>query len=316
MKYAFLLTLLMLSLAANVFLVYKKYNSPPPAKPTNPVPRSGFQYLSEQVKLDNRNDTLINFTVLRSNLKDYLDKNAQDKIGMYFQYLPTGISVGLNDKETFTEASLIKVPVAMAIYKKIEEGSLSEDAVLTLQKKDLDSAFGTLWEAGAGSKVTVDNAMYQMLVKSDNTASRVLRDKLDSKDIEDIYMQVDIPYQADRKFQTISPFNYSSLLKSLYFASYITPEHSEKILNTLTQTEYTDKIVAGVPKNIKVAHKIGIFDVPETDLQNYRAYSDCGIFYIPRRPYILCMMMRSDEKAANQHMKAVSQMIYDYITKQ
>jgi len=40
---------------------------------------------------------------------------------VYFEYLPTGANISINKDAEFFPASLLKVPVAMAIAKKIDK---------------------------------------------------------------------------------------------------------------------------------------------------------------------------------------------------
>ena len=42
-------------------------------------------------------------------------------------------------------------------------------------------------------------------------------------------------------------------------------------------------------KNIPVAHKFG-----ERELPNADQLHDCGIVYVPKHPYLLCVMTRGD----------------------
>jgi hypothetical protein len=79
------------------------------------------------------------------------------------------------------------------------------------------------------------------------------------------------------------------------------------VLEHLANSPFDKQIVAGVPKNVVVAHKIGIDDVEES-------YSDCGIVYAPGRPYILCLgYYGGSQVLANKFMSAVSKEVYDYV---
>ena len=76
-----------------------------------------FPYLAKRIFIEQPNDVIINFIPLRSNIREYI-AGKKDKIGFYFEYLPTGIGVGVNDRELFFRASLIKVPTVMSAWQR------------------------------------------------------------------------------------------------------------------------------------------------------------------------------------------------------
>ena len=94
-------------------------------------------------------------------------------------------------------------------------------------------------------------------------------------------------------------------MKSLYFGSVLNNDDSELILSILTHTEFTNLLPSGVPKVIPIAHKIG--------LVNGEIYQDCGIVYVPQKPYSLCMVSKSDQKTAQTRMHEISAMVYQYV---
>lgn len=265
-------------------------------------------YLSKRIFTENQNDILINFVPLREAMREYVGKQ-DGKLGVYFEYLPSGTSVGVNDQMEVRFASLVKVPVVMAVYKQIELGKLGLDQELTVAETDINPLFGELWKKGAGTKVTVREAVRLSLVESDNTATRVLFSALPTGAIDDVFDSLDIPKDKTVDVHVISPKNYTSLLRSLYLSSYLRKEHSNEILNILTQTKFSDRLAASVPLGVKVAHKIGVFDEPGKE----KIFSDCGIIYFPNRPYALCVMAMGQEEEAREYMRRLSKMVYGYI---
>lgn len=269
---------------------------------------SSYSFLSKRIFAENQNDILINFIPLRTAMREYVGKQNGD-LGVYFEYLPSGISIGVNDKLEVRLASLIKIPVVMAVYKQIEEGKLKKDQVLTVGENDINKLFGDLWKRGAGSQIAVEEAVKLSLVDSDNTATRTLVSALPQGAIDDVFDSLDIPKDKAGDLPVISPKNYSSILRALYLASYLTKQNSNEIFEILTGTKFNDKLPAGIPENVKVAHKIGIFDQKDAE----KVFSDCGIFYVPNRPYLLCIMNKSSEDEARERMQHLSKMVYGYI---
>lgn len=242
-------------------------------------------------------------------LNDYVS-GIKDQFGVYFEYLPSGVSIGMNEKDEFILVSLLKVPVVMAVYKNIEQGTTNPNDMLTITQADQDSKFGDLYKEPLGTKISVQDAIRLTLTQSDNTAKNLLGHTLSNADIVDVFDYLDIPKDTQGQNLVVSPKNYSSILRSLYLSSYLQKEHSNEILNYLTQSNFNDKLIAGIPSSVKVAHKIGVYDPNTNDMP---VFTDCGIVYAIKRPYILCMMTKSKEENARVYMSTISKMIYDYV---
>lgn len=307
----FTLPILVVSILVNIFFVIRSLESPtslesPQTNSVSEKDSSAFPYLSKRIFVENQNDLLINFIPLRSALREYVT-SLPDEVGVYFEYLPTGTSIGVNEKLELRLASLVKTPLVMAVYKEIENGTLSKDTVLTIRKDQLDPKYGNLWKKGEGTKITVKEAIDLALKESDNTAANVLSSTLPPLAIDKVFDNLDIETDNQGEVPLIAPKNYSSIFRSLYLASTVNKDSSNEILGLLTQTDFDKQIVAGIPKGVPVAHKIGVYASEST-------LSDCGIIYIPQRPYLLCIMAKTNEEKANEYMSHISKIIYGYIS--
>lgn len=300
-----------ISIIGNMVLIGFIAFNPKNIQPTSlKEPTAVLPYLSPRIFTENPNDVIINFIDLRNQLKTYTAA-IPDRLGVYFEYLPSGNSIGINEKEEYELASLLKVPIAMAAIDQIRSGKMSASTPLTLSKSDLDPYYGELWQEGPGYKLTLEKAIEIMLVKSDNTAARVISDALPNGATEKIFDLLDIPKVQKGVALVVTAKNYSSILRSLYLSSILQIKDSNELLNILTRTDFNDQIAGGIPKDIKVAHKIGVHtSVDETK----SIFTDCGIVYVPKRPYIICVMVESKEQQAKQYMKELSRIIYTYVT--
>lgn len=275
--------------------------------------RSKHPLVSPRVFVQNQNDIIINFTALRSELSEYVKAQTDLHAGVYFEYLPSGTSVGVNEKDTFVTASLLKVPFIMGVYKRIEQGAIRKDDVITVSEQDIDPYFGSLWKKGAGTKLTVKEAIDLALRESDNTAVRALDSTLSQDLVHEVYDALDIPGDLTVELPVVSPKNYSSVLRCLYLSCYLSADTSQEILDTMTHSIFTDGMKAGVPDVVPVAHKVGYYDMPnQPDLLE----SDCGIVYAPKRPYSLCVFVtapREKEQDITDFMREVSHKVYQYV---
>lgn len=272
-----------------------------------------FPLLSPRIFAQDRNDIIINFTDLRKELRALVSQQKDFKVGMYFEYLPSGVSIGVNEKDQFISASLIKVPFIMGIEKLIETNKLKSSDIITLKEEDLDPHFGTLWKRGVGATLTVDEAMRLALAESDNTAALSLDHFSPTDPIREVYDALDIPVDWSGDQPVVSPKNYSSVFRCLYLSCFLEYVGSERILNLLTQSIFHEGLPAGVPGSIPVAHKVGMYDSADSAK---RVRLDCGIVYVPKRPYILCVL--GESKQGQEHLitdfaRQISSVVYRFV---
>ena len=276
--------------------------------------KTDFNFINPSIILDTGKYFIINFQPLKEEFIKIQKKYSQ-KTYIYFNYLNNASWVGLDEKELFTAASTIKVPLAMAIYKIIEERKLKASDEYTLDQLDLNNGFGDLYKVGPDKTFTIDELMKIMLEKSDNTAMDALYKVLKLKGVEDpftdVYTSMGWDYYPEigeaPSYFKINLKTLSNMFIALYNAKYINTEYSNQILKHLVNSQFNDQIVAGVPSDIPVAHKSGVMIADNT-------YSDCGIVYLPHRYYLLCMgSVGAEEKIANKFMAEVSKAAYDFV---
>mgnify|MGYP001561090754 CR=1 FL=1 len=101
------------SLVVTGYLLFRLSNkSTVQAQQSERAEKSEYPFLAKRIFVEDPNDMIINFVPLRQQLRDYVA--ASDfRIGVFFEYLPTGTSIGINEKEEFFRASLVKSPLIM-----------------------------------------------------------------------------------------------------------------------------------------------------------------------------------------------------------
>lgn len=274
--------------------------------------RAKHPLLSARIFPDNPNDILMNFVPLRKNLEEKFNGlPAGTKYSFYFEYLPSGTSIRIGDDNELVAASLIKVPLVMDLYRAAELGLTDLDKEIAITEEDLDNAYGDLWEQGAGTKVSLRNLARLALAESDNTASHAIFNhvKYMLKAEEQCLVQLDIDQKMQDGQAVITAKSYSSILKSLYFASCANKASSNEILSFLTQSNEVDRLTKNLPADVKVAHKNGVYNQEWSE-------SDCGIVYATGRPYIVCVMVGLPQNEADAFMADISKDIYTYIKSQ
>lgn len=281
-----------------------------------------YQFLNPAVKLAEGRDLIVNFQPLRESLSNKYEGREDYMISIYFEYLSTGANIAINKDEEVWPASLIKIPVAMAMMKKVQSGKWKFDNELVILDEDKDDGFGILYQQPTGTTMTIKKLLEESLINSDNTAHLVLLRNLDSSEIEDIYNHLglddivsDVKKRSTQDVDNrITAKRYSIFFRALYNSTYLLPEYSEKFLNTLGRApkEYLN---LGIPEEVRFVHKTGI-RIGES------VHADSGIVYVPNRPYLITVMIQkrdniseSDDEKVRQIFKDISEEIYNYVSK-
>ena len=303
MRRGFLLAFCAVLLIGNVVFYFLWQQSAQKMK-NNAALVKHYPLLSSRAVLGSKNDITVSFLPLRNQIHNEVDP-ISDTFAIYFEYLPTGTAIGINEDSEFTAASLLKVPVVMAYYAKKERLNMMSDPTVQIKKSELNSKFGTLYKEGAGATINLGDAARIAITESDNTASFILADQISDNDFKTVYEGLDIPQTLKGDSPIITAIQYVSILKALYYSSVLNVDDSEKILSYMTKTDFSDMLPAGVPRSVPIAHKIGLIDK--------EIYQDCGIVYVPDRPYVLCMISKSDRATAKARMQNISKTVYNFV---
>lgn len=271
--------------------------------------RAEYPLLATRIFIDNPNDPIINFSALRTSLESHVAGNSIDG-SIYFEYLPTGTSIRVGAERREVAASLMKLPAAMSLYRASEQGRVDLDQTVTLKEEWLDSAYGDLYKKGLGYSLTLREATKIMLTDSDNTALKVVAYNIPPQPSQSenpfASLDIDIVQNSDLTI-SVSARSYASILKCLYFSCYNNKANSQELLEYLDESIFNSRLVAGVgDKSLPIAHKVGNYT---QDTQ-----SDCGIVYIPKRNYILCIMLKApDNPEGDKKIAEISRIVYEFM---
>lgn len=184
------------------------------------------------------------------------------------------------------------------------------DKKIPIKSEWLNSQYGSLYQKGEGYEISPRDAARLALKDSDNTALLLIwniigQDTLKGDNNSLNYLDVIYGYVEDGRIQ-IGARSYSSILKCIYLSCFNSLEDSQEMLSYLTESNFTNRLSRYLPQEIKVAHKIGAYST--------RYQSDCGIIYLSKRNYVLCVMVESDDAKASDIIANLSQKIYSYLS--
>jgi beta-lactamase class A len=201
--------------------------------------------------------------------------------GLSVVRLSNGYSYGVNDKEEFTAASLMKLPVMAALFAESEKGNVDLDSKYTLQATDKVGGSGSLYGKPVGYEITYRNILALMGKQSDNTAFRIARNKLGDATINDYIKRYGMTHTSLDE-NTTTPQDIAQFYEGLWTNNIISKRHRDELLDNLTDTIYEAWLAAGIPTGTKIAHKFG----RETHVIN-----DAGIVFA-KEPFVIVVMSK------------------------
>ncbi len=239
-------------------------------------------------------------------------------VAVYFRDLNNGPSFGVNTKEEFIPASLLKTPVMMAWYRASEDDpALLQKEIHFLQEapspEGLTQLIPPRESLVPGKTYRADELIRRAIVYSDNQSLQLLVDNLPPSYVRELYASLDVPEAVlNGPDGRLSVKDYATFFRILFNASYLNHENSERALALLAESEFADGLVAGVPAGVVVAHKFG-----EAGDEVVHQIHDCGVVYYPNHPYLLCVMTRgSSILGLEEAIAATSRFVYDKIDAQ
>jgi beta-lactamase class A len=269
-------------------------------------------------------------------LKSDINKELSAQKGIFavaFKDLSTGREIKINDHVVFHAASTMKTPVLTEVYKQAAEGkfSLSDSIVLKNEFKSivdgssysLDSTDDSEQELykHIGEKRAISTLVYEMIIVSSNLATNLIIELVNAKNVMNTMrelgakdIQVLRGVEDNKAFDkgmnnTTTAHDLLIIFEKIAKREAVNADASQAMINILLDQRFNDIIPAGLPANVKVAHKTGFIT---------HVHHDSGIVFLPDgRKYVLVLLSKDweDEKAAVNTMVNISAMIYKYVTR-
>lgn len=281
-----------------------------------------FYYLSPRLSQNEENyNNLITLVPLRDKILNYI-VGKENHVAFYIEDLQTGAWAGYKERDKFIGASLLKTPVAMMVMKKVDREEWNMNTLFTLKAELKDKSFGNLWREPDGKQLSLEELMEQMIVYSDDTAANIFINNLTGEERDNVYYHIGVvnpeaPIVVDPArplFRKMSAKELINVYRSLYNAVYLTKKSSEYILNLLTQTKFDKSLPAGIPPDVKTAHKIGVYFLTGSPERNAH---DCGIVYVPDNPFMICALTQDlDKNEAWEVISNISAIAYNFFSVQ
>lgn len=250
----------------------------------------------------------------KERIPDNLKQRIKETIGLTWKNYSiliidtnSDFTVGINEEEIFTAASVNKIPILAALYTKVQSGDIDLDTVITMQEQDIqDYGTGSMRYDTPGSTYSIKTLAKLMMQQSDNTAAYILANHIIGiPTIQELLLQWNMD-QTDMINNKTSNADIASLIKKIYQGNIANVAYTKEMLSFFKDGEFEDRIPALLPKDVVVYHKIG------TEIG---VMHDVGIVVGPTTKYYLGIMTSdiANEEETVTLMAKLSKIIYDYM---
>ncbi|MCK5572812.1 MAG: serine hydrolase [Bacteroidetes bacterium] len=258
-------------------------------------------------------------TILRAKTLQRLEQiveSAGGTIGVAAIDLTSGEWFTLNETFVFPQASAIKIPILMEVYRQADEGRFSLGETRTVRRTDQVGGSGILQFLGDGtSQLSIRDLCVLMIVLSDNTATNILIDlvgmahvnsMLRSLGMEQTTLQremMDTAASARNQENLSNPLEAARIMQILHEGAFVSREACDDMLTVLSLPK-SGAIKRGLPADTRIAFKPGGISGVSTEWALVR---------LQHRPFAVALMEKYElENEAARVFTEIARVLYDY----
>jgi beta-lactamase class A len=238
----------------------------------------------------------------RERVENVLEKTRQEIedyngiSGLYVRDLEGGFGYGVRPDERFFTASVIKVPIMVTVYRKVDEGELSFSQEVEIKEEDWAAGAGWLQWEKAGTKQTVGDLLLLMMTQSDNVATNALVRTVGGPDhvnevarsmgAEDtlLYQKVSSERGAVPALDNRStPRDMATMMQKIAEGKAASEKSCGYMIDLMHENKLDWWLDAGLPEDADAANKAGWL---------YRVYDEAGIVQHDGHSYAIAIMTK------------------------
>jgi len=214
-------------------------------------------------------------------------------MGLATKDLTSGESFVVNPDMVFPQASAIKIPVLVELFRQAQTGTLKLDEKVDVKKSVMVGGSGVLGRfSDGGSAISLRDLAVLMIVLSDNTATNILIDRVGMQSVNDLLARnnlrqsrlqrkmIDTESQKAGKENLSTPAEMIWLLGLLHQGKLLDAAHTASVLEILKYSKDTP-LRRSLPATVELASKTG-------SLAGVSCES--GIVLLAGRPYAIAVM--------------------------
>jgi beta-lactamase class A len=246
------------------------------------------------------------------------------QVGIYVRHLKSGKTVAIDADTLFPTASMIKIPITIGIFDKIEKGELAYDSILTYHDSLLYAGEDILGSFKSGEKISLPKVLMLMITTSDNTASlwcqhlagtgTSINSWLEANGLEHTRVNSRTPgREANRAkygWGQTTPREMAELVVRIREGKVISPRASERIYRNLIRIYWDRESLSQIPPYVQAASKTGALD---------QSKSEVVLVNAPHGDYVFCVITKNQadqrwvqDNAGYTLLRNVSRTLWQY----
>lgn len=239
-------------------------------------------------------------TALRRTLDSIADAH-RGIVGYVVHNLDTGERLTRRAEETFPTASLIKVPILVALFDLVEKKQIALDDPITVLKIDQVGGSGILHSFRPGTQITVGDAARLMIILSDNTATNLVLDRVAIRRVwtrmEALgLLHTKVHSKTFQRFTSVAmdssvkyglgvttPGEMARLYELIARGQAVSPA-ADSIMLSILEGNQDELMMQRLTYGVRAATKTGAVDA---------ARNECSLFYLQSR-VVVCAMTKEN----------------------
>jgi beta-lactamase class A len=231
-------------------------------------------------------------------------------VGVYVWNLKNGKSAAIRADELFPTASMIKVPILIGVYDRLNRGELKFDSMLvytdSLADKDEGDLLASLQDS---TKIDLSKVILLMITISDNTAAlwnqylagtgTAINTWLSGHGFDSTRVNSRTPERQDNRkhygWGQTTPHEMARLLVMLREGRAVSPAASEEMYRDLTRIYWNGEGLSQIPPWVQAASKQGFVDASRSEVMLVNA---------PSGDYVYCVITKNQADHSYDHGNA------------
>ena len=249
------------------------------------------------------------FDKLSLQLSDSIS-TLEGEVGLYVRFINSGKEFKYNENKQFWAASVIKIPIALTFFKRLEIRDTHISDRIEITDDNLVDGSGILKLLDKGLELTYRDLITLMLVVSDNTATNYIVDFIGWESVEEYMKKIGLTnttfrhkmmIKAGRGPNLTTSNDMGILLKKMYKNEL---PGSIEILEIMQEQLDRTRIPLYIPNDIKISYKNGSLS---------EALHEVGIVY-SNKPFIFCFFSddQKNKRKTNEVLSKCAKDCFDY----